>query len=408
MRILHVVHSLVPGEYRGGISKVAHELAASQARLGHQVDVFTTTLNSGVTTPIPAGHEAQFDGMHCTYFDSPPASGLRSYSPSLQRRLREVAADYDVLHGHNVCSHISRYVAQASSQSGTPAFQHLHGGLNPYQQQNWYRYLRRSAYVRLVERRQLRHCAKLFCHSEHEARHAEQQIGGGNTTLIPNGIRLPAETAPSSDSHSDAHSAFRQRHGLQDAQVILFLGRICDLKGVHLLAEAFCELTGPYPAARLVLAGNRGQFPDYVKRVDAILHDRGVHNRVTWTGFLGEQEKLDAFRAADIFCHPSETEGMPMSVLEAMAIGLPCVIGRGCHMDRAAQAGAVVETEFTSASVRRELDHCLRSHGWRRRLGKEAAVHVRQHHRWETVAQQTIDAYQEALSWQPTERRRAA
>ena len=398
MRILHVVHSLIPGEYRGGISKVAHELAASQARLGHQVDVFTTTLNSGVPTTIPAGHEAQFDGIRCTYFETPPASGLRSYSPSLQCHLREVAGRYDVLHGHNVCSHISRYVAQAAHESKTPAFHHLHGGLNPYKQQTWYRYLRRAAYVRWIERSNLRAAAKLFCLSDHEARHAERQIGGANTVVLPNGVRLADGAAQG--------SLFRERHRLQDSLVILFLGRICNLKGVHLLAEAFGDLAAQYPAARLVIAGNPNQFPDYSGRVKEIFQRRQVEQRVTWTGFLSDQQKLDAFQAADIFCHPSETEGMPMSVLEAMAMGLPCVIGKGCFMHDAAEAGAVIETDFTVESVRTELDRCLRSHGRRQRLGMEAAVHVRRRHHWETIAERTIEIYEQSLS--PMENRKAA
>ena len=382
MHILHVVHSLVPGEYRGGISKVVHELAAAQVRLGHRVEVFTTTLNSGVPTNIPDLHVAEFDGLRATSFAAHGKRGARGYAPSLKRRLLQEAGHYDVLHGHNPYTHLSRYLVASARQNDVPLFTHLHGALNPYGQRKWRTSLRNSMYLRFVERANLRANTGLFALSEHEAREAERQVGGGNTILLPNGTTLVG-------ARQHAHpQRFRDNFGLGDRPILLFVGRICDIKGVHLLAEAFTRLAKDFNDLQLVIAGNRDQFPDYIGRVDDIIKEAQLAQRVTWTGFLNEQQKLDALAASDVFCHPSETEGMPMAVLEAMALELPCVIGKGCFMAEAARAGAVVECDFHSASV---------EHGVRQQfsdsVARRAGQHAAEFHNWDAIARRTLQHY---------------
>lgn len=389
MRILHIVHSLVPGAYRGGISKVAHELAAAQVQLGHEVGVVATNLNSGRPVGIAAGQAAEIDGCQVRYF---AARGHRS--ADLRSWLMSEAGPWDVLHAHNPLSPLNCYARQAAQRHGRPLFVHLHGALNPYGQQSRYRRLRRAAYVRLVERRNLQAAHGLFALSTHEASHAERQIGGGNTILLPNGTSL-------CDARGRARpERFRRQFSLEeDRRVVLFVGRICDIKGVHLLVEAFAELARRRPLLHLVIAGSREQFPAYVRRLDELVRRSALPaQRITWTGFLNEQQKIDALAAAEVFCHPSESEGMPMSVLEAMAMKLPCLIGEGCFMSEAADAGAVEECKFSAASVRQGLGQLLDDVPRRAQLARRAAEHAARHHSWPAIAESVVANYREAVS----------
>ncbi|MCA9177577.1 MAG: glycosyltransferase [Planctomycetales bacterium] len=385
MKILHVVHSLVPGEYRGGISKVAHELAAAQARAGHLVEVLTTTMNSRVPTDIAAGTVTPVDGVTIRYFHAAGSRGARGYSPTLRQHLLEVASGFDALHGHNPLTPLSRYLAEAARRSGPPLFTHLHGALNPYGQQSWYRYFRRLAYVRCIEAAAMRANQGLFCLSEHESREAVKLLGFDNTRIIPNGTSLAGKPIQADGQR------FRERYQLGDAPVLLFMGRIFSIKGVHLLAEAFVQLAAERPDLRLVLVGSREQFPDYVAQVDAILAPWS--HRVTWTGFLNDQQKFDALSAATVFCHPSESEGMAMAVLEAMAAGAPCLLGKGCFMKDAATAGAILECEFAAESIRRQAHRLLHDDSLRQHLARRGPEHIAAHHSWDAIAQQTISAY---------------
>ncbi len=99
---------------------------------------------------------------------------------------------------------------------------------------------------------------------------------------------------------------------------ILFLGRIEMSKGVFELLEAFKILRIKHPNVSLTFAGD-GRDDEKLK---AIVRDCELHN-VHFSGFVENEEKSNVLLKADIYAFPSYTEGMPNSVLEAMAYGLP-------------------------------------------------------------------------------------
>jgi glycosyltransferase involved in cell wall biosynthesis len=124
-----------------------------------------------------------------------------------------------------------------------------------------------------------------------------------NLVCIPNPVRAEAAPAP------------RARRG-----VILFLGRIEDPKGVPELLKAFSVLRATQPEAELVCAG-AGDIEAAARRAEGL----GIEDAVRFPGWLGEAEKHAWLRRAAVFVLPSHAEGLPMSLLEAMAAGVPVV-----------------------------------------------------------------------------------
>ena len=105
-----------------------------------------------------------------------------------------------------------------------------------------------------------------------------------------------------------------------DMRRFLFLSRILDAKGIYTTLDMFSLVARDYPDATLTVAGDG---PDE----KAARRYARQHNipRVTFTGHLGPEGVAEAMRSHDIYLLPSLTEGMPTSVLEAMAFGLPVV-----------------------------------------------------------------------------------
>ncbi len=134
---------------------------------------------------------------------------------------------------------------------------------------------------------------------------------------ISNGIDTqrfrPSETA---------RAETRQRLGLtENAPVLGFVGRFHEMKNLPLLLRAFALLTARLPAARLVLCGVREEDLDTECRsLAAALPEP---ERVVWLPFQSEPELF--YPALDLFTLSSRTEACPMTVLEAMACGVPCV-----------------------------------------------------------------------------------
>ncbi len=101
---------------------------------------------------------------------------------------------------------------------------------------------------------------------------------------------------------------------------ILFVGRLDEEKNVGDLIRAIAHL----PPSSGVRARIVGDGPHH-QRLVALAHDLGVVGRVDFSGFVSDEDLMDAYRTADIFCMPSTAELQSIATLEAMAGGLPVV-----------------------------------------------------------------------------------
>ena len=137
---------------------------------------------------------------------------------------------------------------------------------------------------------------------------------GRRVHYIPNGISFRAyENLPGREEA-------RARLGLpSDAFVVGIVARIASYKGHHVLIDAFSVLRKTVPGSLLLIAGDGPGLSSVREHVRNIEIDKSV-----W--LMGERNDVPEILAAlDVFCLPSETEGMPMTILEAMAAGVPVI-----------------------------------------------------------------------------------
>jgi glycosyltransferase involved in cell wall biosynthesis len=139
---------------------------------------------------------------------------------------------------------------------------------------------------------------------------------------IPYGVSTTL-FAPATDAE---RSEMRARLGLEvEGPVVLFVGGISPRKGVHTLLAAFRRVLRSHPDARLLLVGPASKYgTEYLNGLKADLSRWKLEPQVRLeTGF---RENVDEYmRAADVFVLPSEREGLPISILEAMASGLAVI-----------------------------------------------------------------------------------
>jgi glycosyltransferase involved in cell wall biosynthesis len=108
--------------------------------------------------------------------------------------------------------------------------------------------------------------------------------------------------------------------GLREPGVVLFLGRLGVRKGSYDLLEAVARVAEEIPHVHLVMGGD-GE----IEQVRHKAEELGLKDKVSLVGWVGRQQKEALLRRATIYALPSYNEGLPMSVLEAMAYGLPVV-----------------------------------------------------------------------------------
>jgi glycosyltransferase involved in cell wall biosynthesis len=307
LRILHVIGDLAP--FSGGPAKAGFEMARAVARLGHEVAIYTTDFGQ----PPEAPREQLRDGVRLRFFPlAAPRIWLASWA--MRAALKRDLPGFDLLHIHSLYLFHDWAAGGLALQLGKPYIVRPHGTLDPYIFQR--RRLKKILFDLWFQNRVLARAAAIHYTAEEEMRLASPFVHGAPGVVIPNGLD-PADYA-----RLPARGSFRKQHPeIGDRRILLFLGRINFKKGLDILAASVGRLARE--DLHLVIAGPDGGYLAEAKRFVA---EAGIEARTSFVGMLQGEAKLGAFADASLFLLPSYSENFGISVIEAMACGLPVVI----------------------------------------------------------------------------------
>ncbi len=170
--------------------------------------------------------------------------------------------------------------------------------------------------------------------------------------VIPTGVDT-ARFSPQVDG-----SAIRKRYGLDGEKVLLHVGRIAKEKNLELVLDGFSALSREDPQVRLMLVGEGPAKKHY----QALVQDKGLTDRVLFTGFIPDEELPQVYAACDAFTIASKFETQGLAALEAMSSGKP-VAGINfravAEMVRTGENGYLFEESAAScaAAMREALAH---------------------------------------------------
>ena len=138
----------------------------------------------------------------------------------------------------------------------------------------------------------------------------------------------------------------------KDDIIILFLARIHPLKGPELLVDAFEKISKIHSTSKLSLLLG----PDEAGMQSSLITKSGsAKNRVIFTGNVSGHQKTELLNRSNIFILPSFSEGFSISILEALAHGIPSIISAECHFDKAIEKGAAKVAALDSTSISKEI-----------------------------------------------------
>ena len=151
--------------------------------------------------------------------------------------------------------------------------------------------------------------------------------------------------------------------------LVLFLGRLEPAKGIFDLLEAVAAVRATVPDVRLVCAGH-GDRLGVAQRAECL----GIADAVKFTGWVGPSGKRALFEAAAVFALPSYNEALPVSLLEAMAAGVPVVVAAvgGIPEVVAHDVSGCLVAPGDKASLERALRRLLTERGFAARIGAAA------------------------------------
>ncbi len=227
------------------------------------------------------------------------------------------------------------------------------------------------------------------------ARLAAEHIDLHRIRHIPNGI----DTSRFVPADSAQRSTLRKQLGLpKDRLLLIYTGRIALSKGVMMLLEAWRDIAPHRPEAHLVLVGDGADsLDDCEAQARDFVRSGGIADRTTFTGAVANVHEY--LRACDVFVFPSEYEGFGLSILEAMAVGLPMVctrVGVAADLEREVGIELLVPPNQT-ALFARALSRLLGDAQLRESLGRRAAQIVAGRYSMSIVARLHSELFAELI-----------
>ena len=235
-----------------------------------------------------------------------------------------------------------------------------------------------SKYIKFGEKVAARYADEIIVLSESVQKYFKDTYGR-QTAFIPNGVNRPAVRTP---------RLIKEKFGLNKDEYILFLGRLVPEKGISYLIDAFKQIKTD---KRLVIAGGSSDTNDFLYEMKRLA---GNDERIIFTGFVQDRLLEELYSNAYVYVLPSDLEGMPLSLLEAMSYGNCCLVSDIPECAEVVENKAVVFKKGDVGQLKEKLQYLCTHPAQVEHYKQSAADFICQKYNWDDVVSQTVDLYQ--------------
>lgn len=372
MRIAMIGHKRY-GSREGGVEVVVTELARRMAALGHEVTCYDRSGADVMTGDAADARERTVDGVRVVPVKTIDKKGLAALSSSYFATKAAIKDRPDLIHYHAEGPCVPLPLAK---RAGIRTVATIHG--LDWQRAKWGKLA--STYIKMGERAAATKADGLVVLSK-SAQSYFHDVYGRTATFIPNGIE---------PKRPRSANQIKEKWGLDEGSYLLYLGRLVPEKRPELLIDAFKKLD---TNKRLVIAGGGSDTSEY----EASLREAAQGDpRVLLTGFVNGEPLEELYSNCYAYVLPSDVEGMPMSLLEAMAYGCCCVTSDIPECADVLAGNGVTFGRGSADSLRAALHGLLADDDRGRVLGAAAKAHVEKTYNWDSVVGRTLDLYEGA------------
>lgn len=364
MNILGICPYYKPAYVYGGPARSVPLLFEGLAAFGHHVSVFTTNANGNSNfISIHTGIAQSIDGVSVTYYPR-DIQGSFFFSRGLSQACVRDAKQFDVIYLVSTWGYPFIPGALSALMNSKP---YIISPRTAFMEKTWKKTdLKKWFYHWLFERPLLNRSIAIHYTTTFE------QSESAWLGLRPPSFIVPNPVAMQEFQSLPARGIFRTTLNLPSAaRIVLYLGRVEHRKGIDLALNAFAQVSHQIPEAYFIIAGPSEDH--FQKTLEVSARELGVFEKVIFTGYLNQAQRLSALADADVFILTSRSENFGMSVVEAMASRLPVVVSDtvGIADDIVmAQAGRVVPLQVPL--IAKALEDLLLSEELRKSLGDKA------------------------------------
>ena len=234
-----------------------------------------------------------------------------------------------------------------------------------------------STYIMLGEKCAVKFADEIIVLSEGVKQYF-QDTYGRKTRFIPNGVNKP---------EIKSAELITEKYGLTKDSYILFLGRLVPEKGIRYLIEAFKDVQTD---KKLVIAGGSSDTDEFANELKELAKG---DERILFTGFVQGQVLEELYSNAYVYTLPSDLEGMPLSLLEAMSYGNCCLVSDILECTEVVEDKALVFTKSDVNDLKEHLQAVCNHSEVVKELKNKAADFICKKYNWDEIVQKTLKLY---------------
>lgn len=368
LKIAMIGHKRIPSR-EGGVEIVVYELANLMAKEGNRVDVYNRS-GAHVSGSEFKSEDMPLDGnIKIITVPTPKSKALNAFVYSFLATVRALFGRYDVVHFHAEGPAAMCFLTKLF---GIRTVVTIHG--LDWQRSKWGGFA--TKYLKFGEKTAAKYADEVIVLS-HAVQDYFKEEYGRDTVFISNGVSAPKIREA---------SLITEKYQLKKDGYILYLGRIVPEKGVHYLIDAYSQLDTQMP---LVIAGGSSHSQQYFDE----LRQKAQGKNIIFTDFVQGRELEELYSNAYIYVLPSDLEGMPISLLEAMSYGNCCLTSDIPECTEVCSDKAVCFEKGNVNSLKQQLDMLLNNRNIVNEYKAEASDFICNKYNWKDVCRQTLSLY---------------
>lgn len=368
-RIAMLGHKRIPSR-EGGVEIVVEELSTRMAALGYSVTCFNRR-----------GHHvsgAQFDtlfnedtykGVRIKSVFTIDKGGLAAMSSSFFAAIRAAFGKFDVVHFHAEGPCAMLWIPKLF---GKRCIATVHG--LDHQREKWGKFA--AWYIKFGEKCAVHFADEIIVLSENVKKYFLEKYGR-ETYFIPNGVSEP---------HIQEAKEITDKYGLIKGGYILFLGRLVPEKGLAYLLEAFKSVKTD---KKLIIAGGSSDTAEFEEE----LREKFCDERIIFTGFVSGSLLEELYSNAYIYVLPSDLEGMPLSLMEAMSFGNCCLTSDIPECTQVIEDNGVVFKKGDVSHLKEKLQYLCDNVEVVESFKSKSSEYILSKYNWDDVVSKTIELY---------------
>ena len=396
MKILHVAHFFYPCLSAGGVVNASYQIASKQSE-DNDVKVISSD-SCKERLRFPNGrYDVDVDGIKVDYFrnlsngfklktmlDTPLAAPFK---------IRNDIKGYDIIHIHEHRQTLAIFASYFARKNNIPYVVQAHGSVLPFFQKEGLK----NIFDKVFGFKILHNASCVFALTEVEKeQYLKRGVDEDKIEIVPLGINLDEyENLPD-------YGKFRSKFNIgENDKLILFVGRIHEIKGLGLLIDSFNDLINQHnenhsledissSSIKLAIVG-----PDdgYLVKLEDKIKEYSLEDNVIITGPLYKEEKQEALVDCDLFVMPSKYESFTTSGLEAMACSKPLVLTKNNHIHDWVDGNVGLACDDNKDSLREAIEKVLFDEDLSLIFARNGQKLIKEKYNWDIINNQILEIY---------------